>query len=204
MASRRNTDRLVMLHDLAGTCDEIDRLERRRGTLVVAATRAGATVSEVARLTGWSRDRVRRQLARSAEPAGGKEPDVTITANVLANYVGALREESDDAWRARIVLHDFGMVWQHASAAEREVLVTTEPEPFDPRWDAFLAAYVEYLCYHAELRAPEWVFGPGRHLAQFWFPGPRFPRERAATILTTPAAFEAHGIWFPARELEVV
>ena len=28
--------------------------------------------------------------------------------------------------------------------------------------------------------------------------------ERVATILTTPGAFEAHGIWFPERELEVV
>lgn len=201
MVDRHNTDRLVVLQDLAGTCEEIDRLERRRATLVVAAARAGATVSEVARLTGWSRDRVRRQLTRHRDSA---VPDVTITANVLANYVAALREESDEAWRARIVLHDFGMVWQHAVAAERELLVATEPELFDPPWDAFLAAYVEYLCYHAELPAPEWVFGPERYLAEFWFPGPRFPRERAATILTTPAAFEAHGIWFPARELEVV
>ena len=158
----------------------------------------------MARLTGWSRDRVRRQLARHRKPAGEDVVDVTITANVLANYVPALRAESDEAWRARIVLHDFGMVWQHAGAAAREVLVTEEPEPFDPRWDAFLAAYVEFLCHHAELPAPQWVFDPRRHLGEFWFPGPRFPRERAAVILTTPAAFEAHGIWFPARELEVV
>ena len=204
MADRRNTDRLVVLANLAGTCEEISRLERRRATLVVAATRAGASVSEVARLTGWSRDRVRRQLTRHRKPTGEEVADVTITANVLANYVPALREESDEAWRARIVLHDFGLVWQHASAAEREVLVADEPEPFDPRWDAFLAAYVEFLCYHAEVPAPQWVFEPRRHLGEFWFPGPRFPRERAATILTTPAAFESHGIWFPARELEVV
>ena len=204
MADRQIADRLATLADLAGACEEIDRLEGRRVTLVVAATRAGATISEVARLTGWSRDRVRRQLARHRKPAGEEVVDVTITANVLANYVPALRAESDEAWRARIVLHDFGMVWQHASAAAREVLVTGEPEPFDPRWDAFLAAYVEFLCHHAEMPAPQWVFDPRRHLGEFWFPGPRFPRERAATILTTPAAFEAHGIWFPARELEVV
>ena len=145
-----------------------------------------------------------RRLAREARLAAGEAPDLTITANVLANYVPALRAESDDGWRARIVLHDFGLVWQHATAAEREVLMAAEPEPFDSNWDAFLAAYVEYLCYHAEMPVPEWVFGAGRYLPRFWFPGPRFPRERAATILTTPAAFEAHGIWFPARELEVV
>jgi len=204
LGDRQVAERLATLADLAGACEEIDRLERRRVALVVAATRAGATVSEVARLTGWSRDRVRRQVARHRKPADEDILDVTITANVLANYVGALRAESDEAWRARIVLHDFGMVWQHAGAAERQVLVADEPEPFDVRWDAFLAAYVEYLCHHADLPAPQWVFDPGRHLGEFWFPGPRFPRERAAVILTTPAAFEAHGIWFPARELEVV
>jgi hypothetical protein len=32
----------------------------------------------------------------------------------------------------------------------------------------------------------------------------RFPRERGGVILTTPGHFEAHGIWFPRRELEVV
>lgn len=129
--------------------------------------------------------------------------DVTITANALARYVPTLRV-SDDDFRLRIVLHDFGMVFQHASERERVFLVAEEPELFDPRWDAFLAAYTEHLCYHAGIPAPAWVFTAQRHLSRFWFPGKRFPRERAATILTTPAAFEVHGIWFPERELEVV
>ena len=133
---------------------------------------------------------------------GGLDP--SIVANVLANYVPALRAERDDVWRSRIVLHDFGMVWQHAGHLERIVLVAVEPAPFDQRWDAFLGAYVEYLCYHGDMAAPRWVFKRGRHLSEFWFPGPRFAFERAATILTTPATFESHGIWFPARELVVV
>ena len=129
--------------------------------------------------------------------------DVTIAANTLASYVPGLRA-SDDEFRLRLVLHDFGMVFQHADATERAVLLESEPEPFERRWDAFLAAYAEYLAYHADIAAPRWVFTPRRHLREFWYPGPRFPRERAATILTTPAAFEAHGIWFPVRELAVV
>ena len=104
-----------------------------------------------------------------------KMPDVTITANVLANYVPTLRHEDDEVWRARVVLHDFGMVWQHADATERELLVADEPEPFDQRWDAFLAAYVEYLCYHADMAAPRWVFKRSRHLSEFWFPGRPVP-----------------------------
>lgn len=129
--------------------------------------------------------------------------DVTITANALARYVPILRA-SDDDFRLRVVLHDFGMVFQHADTQERMFLVAEEPEPFDARWDAFLAAYIEHLCYHAGIKAPSWVFTSERHLPNFWYPGRRFPRERAATILTTPGAFEAHGIWFPERELEVV
>lgn len=129
--------------------------------------------------------------------------DATITANTLAKYVPALRM-SDDDFRLRIVLHDFGMVFQHADRRERAFLVEQAPEPFDARWDAFLAAYVEHLCYRAGMPAPGWVFAPDRYLSRFWFPGKRFPRERAATILTTPGAFEAHGIRFPERELEVV
>ena len=129
--------------------------------------------------------------------------DVTITANTLARYVPALRG-SDEDFRLRLVLHDFGMVFQHATTAERVVLLAEEPELFDERWDAFLAAYAEHLADGAGLEAPRWVRGPDRYLGGFWFPGRRFPRERAATILATPGAFEARGIWFPERELEVV
>ena len=133
----------------------------------------------------------------------GHTVDVTITANTLTKYVPALRE-SDDDFRLRLVLHDFGMVYQHANSVERTVLLEAEPEPFDRRWDAFLAAYAEYLSYHADLASPAWVRYPYRYLREFWYPVRRFPRERAGTILTTPGAFEAHGIWFPVRELEVV
>ena len=133
----------------------------------------------------------------------GNSADVTITANTLDRYVPMLREADDD-FRLRIILHDFGMVFQHAGPEDRKLLVAREPELFDPRWDAFLAAYTEHLCYHAGIPAPGWVFARERHLPSFWYAGRRFPRERAATILTTPAAFEAHGIWFPAWELEVV
>lgn len=129
--------------------------------------------------------------------------DVTITANVLARYVPALRDADED-FRLRLVLHDFGMVFQHATTAERLVLLAEEPELFDARWDAFLAAYAEHLAGAAGLEAPAWARGPRRYLDESWFPGRRFPRERAATILATPTAFEARRIWFPERELEVV
>ena len=114
-----------------------------------------------------------------------------------------LRDE-DDEWRSRLVLYDFGLVWQHASRVERIVLVAVEPSPFDRWWDAFLAAYTEHLCAEATLAAQAWVRAPGRYLTQRRMVPPRFPGERDEAIATTPEAFAAHGIWFPARELVVV
>ena len=129
--------------------------------------------------------------------------DSTITANRLACYVPGLRG-FDDAFRLRVILHDFGMVWQDADDGERAVLAAEEPEPFDARWDAFLAAYVEHLCYHAGIDAPDWTSGEGRYLDRMWWPAHYFEFERGSVMLSTPAAFEVHGIWIAERELEVV
>ena len=129
--------------------------------------------------------------------------DVTITANRLACYVSALRDY-DDEFRLRVILHDFGLVWQHASPTERIVLVDEEPELFEQRWDAFLAAYVEHLCYRAGLDVPDWVQDESRYLTRMWWAGDPFEFERGSIILSTPAAFEVHGIWLDERELQVV
>ncbi len=129
--------------------------------------------------------------------------DKTITENRLACYVLGLREY-DDAFRLRVILHDFGMVWQHADRAERIILVEEEPEPFDERWDGFLAAYVEHLCYHAQLPTPAWTQQENRYLERMWWPAHYFEFERGSVMMSTPAAFEVHGMWIAERELEVV
>lgn len=131
------------------------------------------------------------------------ELDVTITANRLACYVPDLRDY-DDEFRLRVILHDFGLVWQHASLTERVVLVAEEPKLFDLRWDAFLAAYTEHLCYHAEVDVPDWVQADSRYLPWMWWACEPFEFERGSIILKTPAAFEVHGIWIDERELQVV
>ena len=129
--------------------------------------------------------------------------DKTITSNRLACYVSGLRD-FDDKFRLRVILHDFGMVWQHADRRERGVLVEEEPEPFDERWDAFLAAYVEHLCYHAEMVAPAWTQHERRYLKRMWWPAHYFEFERGSVMMSTPVAFEVHGMWIAERELEVV
>lgn len=129
--------------------------------------------------------------------------DKSITDNRLVCYVPALRE-CDDRFRLRVILHDFGMVWQHATPAQRELLVAQEPESVDERWDAFLGAYVEHLCYHAGLTAPAWTRHNSRYLQRMWWPAHYFDFERGSVMMSTPAAFEIHGIWIAERELEVI
>ena len=121
----------------------------------------------------------------------------------LADYALSLRDY-DDEFRLRVILHGFGLVWQDASPQERIVLVEQEPEPFDQRWDAFLAAYAEHLCHRAGGRMPDWTQHESRYLKQMWWAGDPFKFERGSIILDTPASFEVHGIWIDERELRVV
>ena len=127
----------------------------------------------------------------------------TPLPNQLASYVSSLRA-NDDEFRLRLLLHGFGLVWQDASRDERRGLVAAEPEPFDPRWDAFLAAFAEHLCHEAGLEPPSWTSDDRRRLDQHWHAGGCFSFDHDRSVAATPAAFDAHGIWLPADELTVV
>lgn len=127
----------------------------------------------------------------------------TRPPNALADYVPALRA-SDDEFRLRLLLHDFGLVWQDAEPAERTALIAPEPELFDPRWDAFLAAYAEHLARSAAMPPPSWTSAKHRFLSSFWYAGGCYAFDRVRTIVTTPGAFEEHGVWLPRSELAVV
>lgn len=123
----------------------------------------------------------------------------------LAEYVPKLRRADDDLWKLRIVLHEFGLRWTDTPKGERSSLVEAAPESISPPWDAFLAAYVEYRCYHDGLEPPSWVFGEDRYLAGFWFPfPPQWDGFRVEAMVHAPAAFETHGTLIPERELLVV
>ena len=130
------------------------------------------------------------------------EDDVPV-GRLLRDFASRLRG-CDDEMRLRIVLHEFGLVWEDTPPVARLRLVADEPGPIDRRWDAFLAAYVEHRCMHDGIVAPEWVFDEARYLDEFWFPGPDLDFFRVEAIVHSPAAFEAHRVFLPARELLVV
>lgn len=123
--------------------------------------------------------------------------------NQLHMYVPTLRT-CDELLCLRVVLHDFGLVWQSATDDERAALVAVEPELFDPNWDAFLAAYVAHLCDEDDIEQPPWVLDDSRFLREFWFAGGCYPFDRERTLFTTPLAFRSRGVWLPEEELLVV
>lgn len=135
----------------------------------------------------------------SADRSADAPPD----PNRIAAYVPTLRT-CDEILCLRVILHDFGLVWESSTHHERPALVAEEPGPFNPRWDAFLAAYIEHLCEQDGIDPPAWVHDDRRVLAEFWFAGGCFEFDRERTINTTPTAFRAHHIWYPEDELLVV
>lgn len=159
------------------------------------------SVCKMGRMNTGVRDRRQRGRPSDSRPLNlaGLYP------GTLAEYVPRLRAAGDDILRLRIVLHEFGLLWEATNLDERLRLVEAAPDPISPPWDAFLAAYVEYRCYHEGLVAPDWVFAHDRYLDGFWFP---FPAEwkdyRVEAIVHAPAAFEAHGTLVAERELVVV
>ena len=143
------------------------------------------------------------QTLRSTVEAMALSEDDLLAGRRLRDVVSRLRG-CDDAMRLRVVLHEFGLVWEDAPLADRLGLVADEPGPVDPRWDAFLAAYVEHRCLHDGITAPAWVFDGARYLDRFWFPGPDLDFMHVEAIVHSPAAFEARRVFLPARELTVV
>ena len=121
----------------------------------------------------------------------------------LCRYVPTLRAE-DDLWRLKVVTNHFGLWWESLPVDERLGLSEHEPELFDPRWDAFLAAYVEYKSSEDGLASPAWTQGTCRFLGDCWVAIYDYPELRKWKEANTPESFRRHRIWIPDSELIVV
>ena len=103
-----------------------------------------------------------------------------------------MRAAVDDSIRIRLVL-DFIDGCDDTPVADRQTLIDDEPEPFDPKWDAFLASLADHVAYEGRLRQPRWAEGTGRFLAAVWFPVD-LPSVRPEALATSPATFMRHGV----------
>jgi hypothetical protein len=73
----------------------------------------------------------------------------------------------------------------------------------DPRFDAFLAATVEHLAFHASLPIPRWAAERDTLLPRFWFPSP-YETTRVQAMVESPAAFRRRGIFIEESDLHRV
>lgn len=73
----------------------------------------------------------------------------------------------------------------------------------DARFDAFLAAAVEHLAFHASLPIPRWAARRDDLLTRFWFPSP-FRSTRLQAFAESPAAFRRRGIFIDPGDLHRV
>ena len=125
----------------------------------------------------------------------------------LAGYGPRFRQFADDhMFKLRVLCSEFGLRWQSTPVEDRYALVETEPALLSPGWDALVAAWVDYHCYHDGITPPDWVFHPTRiHRDGFWTPIPdEYNRFIILAMVHSPAAFLARGVWLEERELKVV
>ena len=93
--------------------------------------------------------------------------------------------------------------WQHelqrvSSRSEFAKHIATQPQLLQEtlqdhgQCDAYLAAYVEWLCERHGVLTPNWVNEPSRFSRKAWFD---YPPLWQASFIQAPAAFRRHGVF---------
>ena len=77
----------------------------------------------------------------------------------------------------------------------RRFAIWSEPPPTgEARWEAFLAALVEWLSVRHGVDVPAWVHDPSRYLTEGWWIT-TMPSLRAWEFAGSPASFQSHGVY---------
>jgi transcriptional regulator with XRE-family HTH domain len=169
------------------------------------AERAGDHQPNVAAIETGAREAYVSTVSRLVEAAGGRLSVLpTRTAAVADVAVEVARLLAIDgarvAYRAVLGLHDD--LVREESASRVALCVMPPPPTGDRRFDALLAALVEYHLERDGLPVPLWAKDPGRD-AGGWFVED-LPELREAVQKATPPAFARHGVWLDSAELESV
>lgn len=100
-----------------------------------------------------------------------------------------------DEGEARRLAFSFVESYDKATEEERDRMVVDEPGGTgDERYDALIAAVVEFSCARHTQAAPSWVDGPGRFLDQWWFVS-GMPSLHANAIAHSPISFTRRGVF---------
>ena len=117
-------------------------------------------------------------------------PSIVTVAQEIAD---SLRRE-EEAEARRLAFH-FVESFDSATVGERRKMIMEEPPgTSDARFDALLAAIVEFVCARHSSLAPAWVDRSGRFLSTWWFvSGMRSLHANA--IAHSPISFARRGIF---------
>jgi hypothetical protein len=130
----------------------------------------------------------------TAQPYNSEMATRWPTVSDVAIDVRRSLERQDEAHARRLVFR-FVESYDKAPSMTRPGMIDNEPPPTgDRRFDAFLAALVEYLCAREFGVAPVWVNHPSRFLDQWWFMSGIRSLE-ANAIVHSPISFKRHGVF---------
>jgi transcriptional regulator with XRE-family HTH domain len=180
--------------------------EARRGrglTQRDLASRAGVTQPALADIERSAHDTRGGALNRLVGAAGYRLFVLPTTAHSAADWADLLYQEfrsprrsEEVAFRALIGLND-DLV--SVSGPLRVALCVAPPALCgDPRFDAGVAAVVDYQLSKARLPVPSWVREPSRVLKEAWLVSPY------TDLAEVPAAFRRHGVQLAQSELASV
>jgi transcriptional regulator with XRE-family HTH domain len=125
------------------------------------------------------------------------------TASLAAVDVQACLANGDTRTAFREILQ-LAADLQRADRATRVALAVTPPASTgDPRYDALVAAVVDFLLTRARLPRPTWLDEPEWSLADPWDVEPVDALRAAARAVTPPAA-RRHGVYLDPAELDSV
>ncbi len=126
-----------------------------------------------------------------------KEPTVKDTAVAVSKCL--LVGDEDSAIRLALrVLERFDV----SSWDVRQKMITDEPMTTgSARFDAMLAAVVEYSCAVRQIPAPKWVDSPSKFLKEFWFVS-NLPGLEADALASSPISFARRGVFVNSGALE--
>lgn len=130
----------------------------------------------------------------TTRPYSSEMPTKWPTVTDIANEVSESLVDNDEAHARRLVFR-FVESYDKAPATTPPTMIEDEPPPTgDPRFDAFIAALIEYLCAREFVSAPPWVNGPDRFLTRWWFMSGTKSLE-ANALVHSPISFKRHGVF---------
>lgn len=100
-----------------------------------------------------------------------------------------------DEAEARRLVFSFVESYDSATEEERTRMIVDEPSGTgDERFDALIAALVEFVCARHTRVAPSWVDKPSRFLDRWWFMS-GMPSLHANAIAHSPISFARRGVF---------